>query len=76
MKTLYKIIIVACIFLVILLVAIFLLSKPPSEGKVIKKPPAKQSTQAGIVKIANWNLQIFGRSKASKPDLMAKYARK
>lgn len=74
MKTTHKIVIVACILLVVLLVAIFLISKTPSEGQVIKKPPGNQPPQVGTVKIANWNIQIFGQSKASKPDLMAKYA--
>lgn len=87
MKTTSLVTIGLCVF-VFILAAFFISNKPPGEGRAINKPsdallnesqiinnpPEIPPAPTGSFKIANWNLQIFGQSKASKPDLMAKYA--
>jgi len=45
------------------------ITPPPVEEDVIPQPTTTQN-----IKIANWNLQIFGNTKASKPDLLDSYA--
>ena len=35
------------------------------------RPKSQRSTHKGPVKIAAFNIQIFGKSKASKPKVMA-----
>jgi len=72
MKPVHKIVIILIVLLVVALLIFFLLRKPTIEGQVVNKPSQDRSLNATI-RIANWNLQIFGQSKASKPDLMAKY---
>lgn len=41
-----------------------------NEDKVVENPP---EIVGNTVLIANWNIQIFGKSKASKPELMEFY---
>jgi endonuclease/exonuclease/phosphatase family metal-dependent hydrolase len=73
MKITSKVTIISCTILIIL-ATFFISNKPSNESQIINKLPDNQPTQTGAIKVANWNLQIFGESKASKPDLMAKYA--
>jgi hypothetical protein len=83
MKPIHGALVIICILVAVLLIAFLLLDRPPSEGHVIDKPsqtaPAWDQSMikpqpATSFKIASWNLQVFGESKASRPNLMARYA--
>jgi len=48
----------------------------PLKPSIPNKPVEEPRASAGLrkIKIANWNLEVFGDSKASKPELMQSYA--
>ena len=44
------------------------------NSNIVKESPLEETQGAGkTIKLANWNLQIFGDSKASKPEIMDFY---
>lgn len=45
----------------------------PPTTNIISHPIEDTTSENANIKIANWNLQIFGDSKASKPELMDFY---
>jgi len=47
---------------------------PTPEPPPTETPEITPDTTPTNIKIANWNLQIFGTTKASKPDLLNTYA--
>ena len=72
MKAIHLVAIILIVMLIVALILFFVLGKPSTEGQLIDRSSMGQGFNS-IIRIANWNVQVFGQSKASRPELMAKY---